>query len=135
MKESDSVFTSKPEFVFFFQPKKRDEKELQSIFRNNGFHHPVFIDKENEIGKINNFPSNPEYQCFLLDKDNKVIMVGNPSLNTGIWTLYKRVISESETTVLTMEKGGEYFIANEKSTLPPHFPSTKKGGRKNTKLI
>ena len=110
MQESDSLFIRKPEFVFIFRPKKRDEIELQSIFRNNGFHHPVFIDNENEIDKINKFPYNPEYQCFLLDKDNKVLMVGDPFINTGIWTLYKRIITESETRIITMEKGGEYTL-------------------------
>ncbi|MDR2913986.1 MAG: hypothetical protein LBV74_03985 [Tannerella sp.] len=97
IKEADSVFTGKPEFVFFFQPKKKDEKELQFLFKQNGFSHPVFVDKTNEIGKLNNFPSKSEYQCFLLDKDNKVLMVGNPSLNPGIWTLYKKMINERET--------------------------------------
>ena len=106
MKESDSVFIRKPEFVFIFQPKKRDEKELSLIFRNNGFSHPVFIDQENETDRMNKFPSKPEYQCFLLDKDNKVIMVGNPATNSGIWILYKRIITETETRVLTMKKGG-----------------------------
>ncbi|MDR1340074.1 MAG: DUF1573 domain-containing protein [Prevotellaceae bacterium] len=93
MRESDTVFIRKPEFVLFFQPKKKDEKELAFIFRQNGFRHPVFVDKENEIGKLNNFPSKLEYQCFLLDKDNKVIIVGNPSLNLKVWELYKRQIS------------------------------------------
>jgi len=96
MNESDSVFFRKPEFVFIFQPKKRDEKELFNILKNNGFRQPVFIDKNNEIDKLNNFPSNPEYQCFLLDKEKKVILVGNPALVSGIWLLYKRVISERE---------------------------------------
>ncbi|MDR0423817.1 MAG: hypothetical protein LBH46_04520 [Rickettsiales bacterium] len=97
MKEADSVFSRKPEFVFFFQPKKKDEKELQFIFKQNSFRHPVFIDKQNEINKLNSFPSQTEYQCFLLDKDNKVLIVGNPSLNSGIWTLFKKVIAERET--------------------------------------
>ena len=97
MTEADSAFSQKPEFVFFFQPKKKDEKELQFIFKQYGFRHPVFIDKTNEIGKLNNFPSKSEYQCFLLDKDNKVLIIGNPSYNPGIWTLYKRIINERET--------------------------------------
>jgi len=122
MKESDSVFVRKPEFIFFFQPKKRDERELQSIFRGNGFSHPVFIDKENEIGKINPFPSNPEHQCFLLDKENKVILIGNPSLVSGIWFLYKRVINEREKKVLTTEKGGDLVYGDKTTTLPPYFP-------------
>jgi len=96
MQESDSVFIRRPEFVFIFQPKKGDEKELQFIFKQNGFTHPVFIDKENEIGKLNKFPSNPEYQCFLLDKENKVLVVGNPSLISGVWILYKTVIIKRE---------------------------------------
>jgi hypothetical protein len=133
--ESDSVFGRKPEFVFFFHPKKKDERELQSIFQSNGFRHPVFIDKENEIGKLNRFPSNPDYQCFLLDADNRVIMIGNPANNTGIWVLYKRIITERSTKLLTMRKGGEFFNANENTTLPA-FPSNKEGGSaKNTKLI
>ena len=92
--ESDSVFSNPPEFIFFFQPKQKDERELQHILKNNGFRHPVFIDKENEINKLNKFPSKPEYQCFLLDKNNKVVIVGDPSVNRGIWDLYKRTITE-----------------------------------------
>lgn len=94
MAEADSIFDRKLEFVFFFQPKKKDEKELQFIFKQNGFRHPVFIDTVNEINQLNNFPSNPEYQCFLLDNDNKVLIVGNPSYSPGIWILFKRMINE-----------------------------------------
>ena len=106
MNESDSVFIRKPEFVFIFQSKKSDGKGQQNIFRNNGFRHHVFIDKENVTNKINHFPSNPEHHCFLHDKDNRVGMVGNLSLTSGIWTLCKRVITGRETSVLTMGKGG-----------------------------
>lgn len=121
MQESDSIFVRKPEFAFIFQPKRRDGKEVEQILKNNGFSHPVFIDKENETDRINKFPANSEYQCFLLDKDNKVIFVGNPSLNTGIWTLFKRIITERETGVLTMKKGGEFTSFAMKTTLPPQF--------------
>jgi hypothetical protein len=96
MKEADSVFSKKTEFVFYFQPKNRGEKELKHILSNNGFHHPVFIDKENEIDKLNKFSAKTEYQCFLLDKENKVLMVGNPTLNPGIWVLYKKLILDGE---------------------------------------
>ena len=92
--ESDTAFSTPPEFIFFFNPKQKNEKELQHIFLGNGFKHPVFIDKENEIDKLNRLPQKPAYQCFLLDKDNKVIMVGDPSTNQGIWTLYKKAITE-----------------------------------------
>jgi hypothetical protein len=93
IEESDTVFGRKPEFVFFFQSKKAGEKDLQDNLKLHGFRHPVPFDKGNEIGQLNNFPSDPEYQCFLLDSDNKVLIVGNPSLNLGIWTLFKKVIT------------------------------------------
>jgi hypothetical protein len=108
IEESDTAFTRKPEFVFFFRPKKADERELAFIFRQNGFHHPVFVDRENEIGKLNSFSSKPEHQCFLLDRDNRVIIVGNPSLNPGIWALFKKTITERENNKQSSgKKGGE----------------------------
>ena len=94
IKESDTIFSKPIEFIFFFQPKQKAEEELQQIFKNNAFKYPVFIDRKNEINKLNKFPSKPEYQCFLLDKDNKVIIVGDPSTNKEIWALFKKVIND-----------------------------------------
>jgi hypothetical protein len=51
------------------------------------------MDMENTIMKLNNFPKEQDFRCFLLDKDNKVVMVGNPVLNPGIWELYKKIIN------------------------------------------
>ena len=94
--ESDTALSKPIDFIFFFHPKRKDEKELLQIFNSNGFKHPVFLDRTNEINRLNKFPSKPEYQCFLLGKDNKVIIVGDPSLNKGIWDLFKKVITERE---------------------------------------
>jgi hypothetical protein len=91
--ETDTIFNRKPDFLFFFNSKSNEVKNLKLLLRNNYFDYPVFIDKENEIMKLNNIPKEQEYQCFLLDKDNKVVMVGNPVLNPGIWALYKKIIN------------------------------------------
>ena len=53
--EANTLFSGEVDFLFFFQPKKRDERELQYMFRNNGFRHPVFIDTKNEINKSNKY--------------------------------------------------------------------------------
>jgi hypothetical protein len=45
------------------------------------------------INHLNRFPDESTYQCFLLDKNNKVLMIGNPSLNPKIWELYKQQVS------------------------------------------
>ncbi|MDR1221453.1 MAG: hypothetical protein LBL07_01055 [Tannerella sp.] len=137
MKESDTVFIRKPEFVFFFQPKKADEKDLQHIFRQNGFRHPVFIDKENEIGKLNKFSSKPEHQCFLLDRDNKVIVIGNPSLNPGIWTLFKKIITERENNKQSSGKKGREssVFAKDMKLSAPASLQKRKEVRKGTELV
>jgi hypothetical protein len=89
--EADSLFEGKLNFLLFFQPKNK--KEMNFLFQRDRFDYPVFIDMNNGINQLNHFPEKPEYQCFLLDKNNKVRMIGNPALNPKIWKLYKQTIS------------------------------------------
>jgi hypothetical protein len=91
IEESDSLFEGKLSFLLFFQPK--NEKEMIFLFQRDRFDYPVFIDRNKTINRLNHFPEKPEYQCFLLDKNNKVRMIGNPALNPKIWELYKQTIS------------------------------------------
>lgn len=91
MAEADSTLNGQLSFVFCFQPKNRDE--LVYILRRDHFDYPVYIDDNNLLHKANHFPSNTAYQCFLLDHENKVLSVGNPAINPGIWKLYKQIIS------------------------------------------
>jgi hypothetical protein len=131
--EADSLFPQKVDFLFFFQPKKQDERELQMMFRNNGFRHPFFIDTENKINRLNKFPAETEYQCFLLDRDNNVLMVGNPSLNAGIWQLFKKYILENDNKLIQGKKE-ESLTLSQLSTLPPALPF-KTGGDKGMEFI
>jgi hypothetical protein len=92
IEEADSLFKDKLSFLFFFQPKNK--KEMTYLFIRDNFNYPAFIDENNKINQLNHFPERMEYQCFFLDKDNKVLMIGNPALNFRIWKLYKQTISE-----------------------------------------
>lgn len=94
IKEVESTMSEKVSFLFYFQPK--DLKELQLLFKQDRFNHSVFIDQENRINKINKFPNEPEFHCFLLDNNNKVLSIGNPTLNTKIWDLYKNIITQGK---------------------------------------
>jgi hypothetical protein len=95
LSEADSLFPGKVDFLFFFQPK--DEKELTYLFRRDGFRRPVFLDRESRLDRMNRFPSSMTYRCFLLDRDNKVVLVGNPALNPKIWEMYRRQIGGEAT--------------------------------------
>jgi hypothetical protein len=92
--EADSLFNGKLGFVFFFQPKSK--KEMSFLFKRDKFDYPVYIDMNNTINRMNEFPQSMNYQCFLIDKDNKVLMIGNPMINPKIWELYKKQVSGSK---------------------------------------
>jgi hypothetical protein len=91
MQESSKMFQEKVKFLFFFYPQ--NELELNYFLLRDRMDYPVFIDNFDALNGLNHFPSQPEYQCFLLDKDNKVLMLGNPVLNRKIWELYKQTIA------------------------------------------
>lgn len=97
MQESDSIMPGKLSFIFYFHPKRI--KDLEYIVKHDKFTYPIYLDKENKINHLNNFPSKMEYQCFLLDSENKVISIGNPTLNPKIWELFKKVITENTGTL------------------------------------
>ncbi len=89
--EADSTLKGKVSFIFFFQPKNRDD--LFYSLKRDRFTYPVYIDDNNKTQGLNQFPADQAYQCFLLNNKNKVISIGNPVLNPGIWKLYKEIIN------------------------------------------
>lgn len=102
---TDSVTGGSIPFLFFFQSK--DDKELRYILKQDNFDRPVCIDRDSELDKLNHFPQNITFQTFLLDKDNKVVVIGNPIHNLAVKDLYLKQITgiqNKETlTVTTLE--------------------------------
>lgn len=94
VKEAETDMPGQIGFHFYFQPK--DENELKFMFRRDYFNHAVYIDRQNKLHELNGFPNDMSYQCFLLDKDNRVILIGNPTLNPRIWDLYKQAVIEAK---------------------------------------
>lgn len=94
IKEADSLFGDRLDFIFYFQPK--NERELQFLIKRDHFDQVVFMDREGQILKLNSFPEEMEYQSFLIDQNNKVISLGNPTINPKIWELYKQIIEKDK---------------------------------------
>ena len=89
--ETDSLFgKEKLSYVFFFHPK--DARELTYLTRRDGFTYPVCFDREDAFNRVNRFPSEMALQTFLLDKDNRVVAIGNPVHNPQVKELYLNVI-------------------------------------------
>jgi hypothetical protein len=91
MRDSSFLISDNVDFLFYFQPQNKED--IIFLLKVERFKYPIYLDTENEINRLNNFPGKIEYQCFLLDKDNRVLLVGNPTLNPKIWELYKEVIT------------------------------------------
>ena len=79
--------------IYLFTPKIKDLSFVKATLKSNLFDYPVFIDKNATFVKQNpKIPQNMQLHTFLLDKDNKVVVVGNPLHNPALWKLYKKII-------------------------------------------
>lgn len=95
IQEIDSI-TNNTTFLLVVHSK--DYTLLDIIKEKNKFTYPIFYDYENKVAQINKFPKDPRFQTFLLDKNNHVILVGNPVGNRALWNLYKQIIKNEQTT-------------------------------------
>ena len=94
--EVDSLTNGRVPFLFYFHPK--DIKELRYLTRRDDFTYPVCFDERDELNRLNQFPTDMTFQTFLLDKDNKVVAMGNPVLNPKVKDLYLDVIKGEKET-------------------------------------
>ena len=79
--------------VFIFAPPKQQEHETVRSLRVQSFSWPVYVDADQSFLSSNEeFPQNKVFHVFLLDKNNKVVLVGDPTFNTKLWEIYKKTI-------------------------------------------
>jgi len=79
--------------IFLFSPTKESMSRLSMSLKAEKFDYPIFIDQNASFAKQNSkIPKNQNLHSFLLDKDNKVVLIGNPLNNPSLWRLYKRNI-------------------------------------------
>lgn len=81
--------------VFIFSPREGAESQLITSLKAAQLDYPVFIDSEALFLKRNpGIPSGEIFHTFLLDRQNRVVLVGNPVGNEQLWELYKKEIRE-----------------------------------------
>lgn len=86
--------------------------------RDNIYNLSVLIDETDTINSINQFPEIEALQTFLLDKDNKVLAIGDPAVNPQVMRLYAQILSNDTinparipNTILSVKKE-EIHIGN-----------------------
>ena len=76
--------------LFVFQAEV--SQETKYMLKRNNFNYPVVFDEGDSFNTLNSLPTNDEFRTFLLDKDNKVLAIGNPIYNPKIRDLYLKII-------------------------------------------
>lgn len=82
-------------FVFYYPIKSK--KEITYFLEDENFSYPVCIDPEDHLNIVETFPHDIRLQTFLLDKDNKIIAIGNPIINSSINDLFVSIIKNDLT--------------------------------------
>ena len=123
--EVDSLTGGQVPFLFYFHPK--DMKELRYLTRRDGFSYPVCFDEKDELNRLNQFSSDMTFQTFLLDRDNKVVAIGNPVHNPKVKDLYLELITCKESPITV---GNSTKVSVNQTTIDfGSFPESEKQER------
>ena len=100
--ELDSISNHNVNCLISFFPMRK--KELLKSLKINKFKHYVYIDEKDSLNQLNCFPEGDAFRTFLLDRDDKVMLVGNPINNPNIKELYLSIIQKGN-IVTNKDKG------------------------------
>ena len=90
IKTKDSLFHKNVVFLFFIHPYNR--ASLIELLEQYNFDYPICIDDGNVFSKLNNLSSNKVSHTFLLNRNGKIVAIGNPVLNPKVKKLYGDII-------------------------------------------
>ena len=97
----DSVSKDKVEFLFFYNVK--DYKRLYFMLKQEQFYYPICADYDDELNKINNLVGGDKYHTLLLDRDNKIIAIGNPIIDQEAKEFYLNYITGNNDKLILRE--------------------------------
>lgn len=114
----DSICDLEVRFLMVVYPS--DTKELHYFMKRDDFDYPVYLDDDNKVSKANSFPDETAFHTFLIDRNMKVVAIGNPTYSTEIAKLYKRIISgqlsvSTESRSIVSVSDSQIFLGNLRS--------------------
>ncbi len=81
--------------IFIINPDNVAKKRLKAGFHDKTIPQTIFVDSANVFTEVNpNIPLESMYHTFLLDENNKVILVGNPIANEKIGDMFQSVVEK-----------------------------------------
>ncbi len=79
-------------FVHTYNP----DLSLKIIEDKMNLNTPIFLDTKNTFQNLNNWPISPLFNTVLLDKRNRVELIGNPLDDEQLWELYEQRITKKK---------------------------------------
>lgn len=91
----ESLTNNKLYNVFIANPSNQQKNKLRTEFNKKLTPQTLFVDTAHIFAQMNpNIPPESMYHTFLLDENNKVILVGNPMVNKQIVEMIVSIVKE-----------------------------------------
>lgn len=88
-------FNGRLKFYFIFSPIKKDLNSIKLAISNKMLNYPIMLDTLKEFERLNpHLPKNRALHTFLLDENNRVILVGNPLRNKKIKEMFYKIVED-----------------------------------------
>jgi hypothetical protein len=90
---SDSI----PDFapVFIFSPRIIQYTDVKRSLRGSGLNYSALLDSKGMFPAANpHIPADGRFHTFLLDKNGKVVFMGDPITEPRLWNQYKTYIAD-----------------------------------------
>lgn len=91
--ELDSASEGAISYFIYVHPK--EISQFGNMLRSAEFDKPICIDTTDMIQRLNNLPKEMLFQTFLLDRNNQVVVIGNPVYSASVRQLYKDVVRKN----------------------------------------
>ena len=89
-----TILDKKVKILFFIESYDFDTFEY--LTKDIDFSYPLIFDPKELYIWNNKLPQDKRFQTFLLDKNNKILLIGSPIDNNKISELYKKTIVQSK---------------------------------------
>lgn len=91
IRQVDSVTNGSVPFLFFL--RSNDTSHIRYLLKRAGFERPVYMDTAGILNRLNRFPPDEAFHTFLVNRQNRVVLIGNPVHNPAVKDLYLSVLT------------------------------------------
>lgn len=99
--EVDAASSTHIPFIFYLFSK--NVEDLLVDFRREAFDYPVCLDEKDEFNRLNKLAKSRVLRTFLLNKENKIVAIGNPIENSNVKRIYLKLLTRKEQKAFTFQ--------------------------------